>query len=88
MEPDLRRDLIQADFTPDGRHLVVAERSNLVSVRDTRSGRAVQWIREYEGDRVVGFALSPDGRFLLTGGRRRGDDVQEKALLLWRRRGG
>jgi hypothetical protein len=87
IDDDIRGALVvQAAFTPDGRHLIVAG-PRRGSVRDAKTGKPLQWIREYEGDRLIGFAASPDGRFLLTGGRREGAEVQDQAVLLWRRRG-
>jgi hypothetical protein len=78
--------LFQAEFTPDGRDLVMLENLRTGVVRDARTGVVRQRLREYEGDRFLTFAQSPDGSTLLTAGRRAGEaDVQEKAVLRWRR---
>jgi hypothetical protein len=88
LEPEKRGfGVVQAEFTPDGRHVLVVEDLFRLSVREARTGRLVQTIREYEGDRLIGFATSPDGSRLLTGGRRTVEGKDDRALLLWKRRG-
>ena len=79
--------LVQAEFTPDSRHLMTIESLLRGVLRDARTGRVLQRVLEYEGDRMISFAFRPDGLELVTGGRRSGDDVQEQAILSWERRG-
>jgi hypothetical protein len=76
--------LTQAEFTADGARLVTIETLVRATVRDARTGSVLQRIDEYEGDRMIGFAVSPDGGLLLTGGRRAGEEG-DRAVLLWRR---
>ena len=76
-----------AAFSPDGRYLGTLENRKTAVIRETRTGgRVVQRIREYEGDRMIGLAWSPDARSLVTGGRRAPREYRDKAVLLWRLR--
>jgi dipeptidyl aminopeptidase/acylaminoacyl peptidase len=87
-EPDARglwSRPMQVELTPDGAHLLTNEDGRRLFVRDARTGRVLQRIFEYEEDRLVGFAVSPDGRSLITGGRRGGGENRDVAVLRWKR---
>ena len=58
-------------------------REGLLTVRDARSGRVLQRIADYEGDRLIAVAFGPDGRTLVTGGR--SDSNMQESVLRWRR---
>ena len=59
-------------FTPDGSQLVTAAEDKLVRVWDWKSGKTVRIIRGNVGPgtegQIYGMALSPNGRWLATGG--------------------
>ena len=59
-------------FTPDGSQLVTASEDKQVRVWDWRSGRTLRIIRGNVGPategQIYGMALSPNGRWLATGG--------------------
>ena len=76
-------DLTQAAFSPDGRYLVTGEDFKHVVLRAADSGRPLQAIREYEGDRIVHLAFGADGTTLLTAGRL-GIVGKETGILSWR----
>lgn len=78
--------LAMATFSPDGRFLATVESLRTAAIRDARTGRLRQRIREYDGDRLIGLAFSPDGRYLVTGGRRGTRQDDQRSVLLWRRR--
>jgi hypothetical protein len=81
--------LLQATFSPDGKHLVTVEGTGEIVVRDGRTGVPLQRIREYvDPPYPMGAAFHPDGTRLLTGGRRsRTGEERPSATILWRRSG-
>jgi hypothetical protein len=85
--PNGHRLLLQAQFSPDGTLLATVEGTGAIVLRDAATGAPVQRIEEYAAPPYpMGVAFSPDGKTLLTGGRRppgRG----ERDVLLWKRRG-
>jgi WD40 repeat protein len=78
--------LLQAEFSPDGSLLATVEGTGCIVLRDAKTGAPRQRIVEYaDAPYPMGVAFSPDGKRLLTGGRRppgtKGGDV-----LMWARR--
>ena len=54
-------------------------------LRDAETGRLLQRITAYEGDRMIGADFSPDGRWLVTSGRRGERATLMQSVMLWRR---
>jgi WD40 repeat protein len=81
------RHLIAATFSSDGRLLATAEGVGPLVIRDARTLRPLQTIREYESvPYPMGAAFSRDGEWLVTGGRRdRVGDAPAPHTLLWKR---
>ncbi len=81
--------LIQAAFSPDATLLVTVEGTGDIVIRDARTALPRQTIRQYATTRYpMGVAFAPDGRHLLTGGRRAVQDHEgpgDGETLLWER---
>jgi WD40 repeat protein len=56
-----------AAFTPDGKHVLVASTSGVVSLRDVATGR-VEWRAQGHDEHMHAVAVSPDGKLALSGG--------------------
>ena len=78
--------LTMASFSPDGAHLAMVEGMRRGSIREARTGKLVQLLLEYEGDRMIGLAFGADGQNLITGGRRAEVEARNEAILSWKRR--
>lgn len=77
-------------LSADGRLAVSAEEAGVVSVREKATGREFGRVRFKEvegeaGDGLLAYALSPDGRFLVTADR---VSDEEESLRLWDVRAG
>lgn len=77
-------ELTQAAFSPDGRWLAIGDDLKSIVIRDARTGAVRQRIHEYEGDRIIHLAFSPDSRTLITAGRP--GDGSQRGILEWHRR--
>ena len=79
--------LLQAQFSPDGKLLATVEGMGSIVLRDAATGEPLQRIEEYKaGPYAMGVAFAPDGKTLLTGGRRRPGTEAPREVLLWKRR--
>jgi WD40 repeat protein len=82
------RPLVQACFSPDGKLLATVEGSGVIALRNPKTAKLMQKIKEYAVQRyAMGIAFSPDGKWLITGGRRKGKEGFEHGTLLWKRTG-
>jgi hypothetical protein len=78
--------LLQAQFSPDGRLLATVEGTGSIVLRDAATGEPLQRIDEYrDGPYAMGVAFAPDGKSLITGGRRK-QGSEARDVLLWKRR--
>ena len=59
--------VIDAAFSPDGRHVLTASWDNTARVWDAADGQPISPPLKHEGH-VFHAALSPDGRYALTAG--------------------
>lgn len=76
--------LTQAAFSYDGRVLVTGDGFRRAVIRSGKTGDILHVIRHYETNRLVGLALSPDGRHLLTMGRpTEREDEEVPGVVLW-----
>lgn len=76
--------LLQARFSPDGTLLATVEGTGAIVLRDAATGTPLQRIEEYAAAPYpMGVAFSPDGKTLLTGGRRP-SGVGGRGVLLWK----
>lgn len=82
------RPLVYAAFSPDGSLLATVEGSGEIVLRDAGTAKARQKIREYKKERyAMGVAFSPNGGWLITGGRRKDKESSDHGTLLWKRVG-
>jgi hypothetical protein len=81
------RHLIAATFSADGLLLATVEGAGPIVIRDARTLLPLQVIRTYaSAPYPMGAAFSPDGEWLVTGGRRRPTDAEPASdTLLWKR---
>ena len=78
--------LLQAQFSPDGKLLATVEGTGAIVLRDAATGTPLQTIVEYaQGPYPMGVAFAPDGKTLLTGGRRPPTGEPGRDVLRWKR---
>jgi WD40 repeat protein len=61
-------EILDAEYTPDGRKVLIARRDNRAELRDARTGVPIIPPLQH-GKAVLAVAVSPDGRVLLTASR-------------------
>jgi WD40 repeat protein len=62
-------DILDAKYTPDGKHIFVGRRDSQAELLDAITGNPVTRSMTHKRGAVASVAISPDGRTLLTGSR-------------------
>jgi len=74
-------------FTPDGKYLVSAGNDKVVRVWDASTGKAIRTLRGQislgQDGQIYALALSPDGKWLATGGLFTGTSEEKMAIQLY-----
>ena len=69
-----------ADFTPDGRQLVIGNSTGMIHVISVETGEVIRHWQSLDSNMWRGLTISPNGKYLATGS---GPDAFEAAISLW-----